>query len=156
MPCTLISFEPNDRINTAFTCQTAAKPMQIKSEYHGGRGISGFSENLLTSFSNLGTFSQSLSLNTKRFKLNEAKYEQNTTGDLTLWLRGYLSPQRSSNYELSLNSNVDAKLFISLSQLSADKVLNFMFTILKSFLIFVLHSYSKNGFGSVLFSKHSF
>jgi hypothetical protein len=116
----LTSFDPNDRVNTKLTCQSASKPASLNNEYYGGRGISGFSDNVLTAFANLD--SSLPSANAFNFKLNEAKYQNNQTTDLTVWLRGYLNPQRTSVYEFNLDSNANAKLFISTDKSSLNKV----------------------------------
>lgn len=120
-PCSLTEFYPNDRVNTKLRCQSAPKPT-ISTEYYGGRGVTIFTENVLTSFSNLEQ--QSPSPNANKSQLSEASYQNNQTTDITVWLKGFLNPQRNSSYEFSLQTNGNAKLFISPGKSSAGKVIN--------------------------------
>ncbi len=78
-------------------------------------------DNILTSFTNLSRVEPSTSATTSY--LNMASFTDNQYRDVTVWLRGYLEPGKSSRYEFSLNTNGDSILFLSTDSNSSNKVI---------------------------------
>lgn len=113
-------FEKNEFINSKLVCETSAKPSTIRSEYYGGRGITSLRDNVFTSFADLATIKPSPSANTTQ--LNKASYKDSQNINVTVWLKGFITPGKSSNYEFSIQTNGHAILFLSVNETSAVKV----------------------------------
>lgn len=100
--CKVLSYEKNDYINSKLVCQTSAKPVQT-NQYPGSRGIYAYRQSILTAYDSLS--SAQPSANAAQSLLNQTNFIDIQTVDVTVWLKGYLSPGKSSNYEFQLQTN---------------------------------------------------
>jgi hypothetical protein len=116
-PCELVNFEINDGVNTRIQCNTGAEPALASSDYVGGRGIS------LHVLNQKITPTTTISSSAVKSIIDSASYTSNTTTAITIWLEGYLSPQKNSEYRFDLIGNADASvLYISTDHTAANKV----------------------------------
>lgn len=58
-----------------------------------------------------------------KFQLNKASFVDNQTVDVTIWMKGFIVPGKSSSYEFSLITNGSAVLYISDGPNAANKAL---------------------------------
>jgi len=125
-PCKLASFNMLDLPNTTFVCSS---PAQVTAtEYYGNRGITVLVDNVYSS--DLTQASPSGSATTS--EATQASYSTSQSTDVTVWLKGFLSPQKDSDYDFTIQTNGNALLYLSTDSNSANKVnLNFLFTQLK-------------------------
>ena len=99
-------------------CQTSSNENTIQSEYIGNRGITAIIDNVYTANlqnaipSNNATYSE----------INMASYQTAVTGAYTVWLKGFLTPGKTSKYEFEIVSTGTSILYISTDSLSANKV----------------------------------
>lgn len=119
-PCDLLNFDMKNLPDSSFVCQSPKISSTSSNEYFGNRGISFYRDDLYTSFISLATAVPSA--NAIKDVLNVALYNDTETVDVTIWLRGFISPQRDSLYEFSINTNGDAVLLLSTDSNSANKV----------------------------------
>ena len=119
MPCKILSFEEHQK-TSKIICQTPSGKMIHSQEYVGNRGINLIEDYVYTPHSmlNLAVPSQSA----KNFKIEKTSYKSNLYGNLTIWLKGYFVPEKSSKYEFEIINNGKCVLFISKSSSSANKV----------------------------------
>ncbi|CAF0710276.1 unnamed protein product [Brachionus calyciflorus] len=117
--CEVVSYEPNNRIDSKLVCKTSAQPAR-SNEYPGGRGITLIRDNILTSDANLQTATPSV--NSVISELRNASFIDNQTVDVTVWLKGFFVPQKSSNYEFNFQTNAPGILFLSVDQTSLNKL----------------------------------
>ena len=78
-------------------------------------------DNVLTDLNSLASASPSASA--VYSKLDSASFKTNQASPITIWMQGYLTPQRTSAYLFELSTNGAANLFISSDQSSANKKL---------------------------------
>ena len=123
-PCRLIDFDMTNLPSTTLVCQNSAQSSLTasRSEFYGNRGINLITEAVFTPMSSLATAQPSSSAQYNVTNLAAYYPVGNQTGDLTVWLIGFLSPQRTSLYELSLVTNNSALLYLSTDATSANKV----------------------------------
>jgi hypothetical protein len=92
-------------------------------DFYGNRGISTtIDSNIFTTFSNL--FNATPSSNAAYNVANKAYIK--VSGPVTVWLRGFLAPAKTSSYELSLvigDTNTNALVYLSTNDTSVNKVL---------------------------------
>jgi len=91
------------------------------NEYPGGRGMVLIRDNILTPFSNLTRVIPSATATLSY--MNMASFTDNQFRDVTIWLRGFLEPGKSSRYEFTLNTNGDAILYLSTDSTSSNKII---------------------------------
>ena len=120
-PCQVLSYEKNNYVDSKLVCKTSAKPTNL-NDYYGGRGISLIRDNVLTSFNNFGSASPSGSA--VQSQLNSANFVDSQTVDVTVWLKGFFAPKKSSNYEFNLKTNAPAILYLSDDATSSRKAVN--------------------------------
>ena len=58
-------------------------------------------------------------------QLTDARYIDNQTSDVTVWIRGFILPAKDSRYEFSITTNGPAVLYLSTDASSTNKVWNF-------------------------------
>ena len=120
-PCKLADFDMTGLPNTTFVC--SSPPQTSASEYWGNRGINVIVDNVyssdLTTASPSGSATQNVT--------NQAAYTTAQTSDVTVWLKGFLSPQKDSDYDFSLITNGRGLLFLSSDSTSANMVFSFLF-----------------------------
>ena len=91
--------------NTTFVCSS---PAQVTAtEYYGNRGVNLIVENVYSS--DLTTATPSANANAS--VINQASYSTSSTDDVTVWLKGFLSPQKDSEYDFTLATNGQAILY---------------------------------------------
>ena len=115
-----MSYQRNNDYDSKLICQTASKPSSIANEYSGGMGVTVIRDNVYTSSANLA--SAVPSANAVYSYLNDAQFVYNQTTDVTVWLKGFILPSKTSSYEFSITTNGTASLFISTDSTSANKV----------------------------------
>ena len=115
-----MSFDDSDQLNTKIVCQTSTPPA-VASEYSGNRGITLIRDNAYTAFGSLATVTPSV--NAKYDWLDAASFVDNQAVDVTVWLKGFLLPAKSSDYLFSVTANGPTKLFLSTNAAAANKVL---------------------------------
>lgn len=118
-PCQVLDFKLNNKVDSMLMCSTSPKG-SVSAEYYGGRGITVYRDNLLTSSASLSTATPSA--NAQVSTLNDASYVDTQNVDVTIWMKGYIKPAVSSNYEFSISTNGQAVLMISTDSTSAAKV----------------------------------
>ena len=123
-PCILIDFDMSNLPNTKFVCQNSPQSSvtESSSEFYGDRGLNLITDSIYTPMSSLATVQPSAKAQYNT--TDQAAYYgvANQTGDLTVWLIGFLSPKTTSLYELSLVTNKSALLYLSTDSSSANKV----------------------------------
>lgn len=115
-PCNLAGFDMANLPNTTFVCTSPAQTSA--SEYYGNRGINVIVDNVYSS--NLATATPSNAATSN--VTNRAAFISSQTGPVTVWLKGFLSPQKDSNYDFTLKTNGQAILYLSTDSTSANKV----------------------------------
>ena len=129
-PCKLISFDMTNLPDTVLVCQTSSEPSTAQNEYYGNRGITVIRDNVFTTNSSLATALPSANAVTSIASL--ANYTDTQTVDVTIWMKGFISPARTSLYEFSLVTNADAAvLYGSTDETSANQV-NRIYSIIKT------------------------
>ena len=93
----------------------------MNREFYGGRGLTLITDQVVYNFSSLETATPSK--NSVYSYLAEASFKQTEAKEISIWMKGFLNPKRSSFYEFSLDSNAESKLFISTDQTSLNKKL---------------------------------
>ena len=103
--------------NTTFVC---ASPAQVTAaEYYGNRGITLIVDNVdnsadLTTAEPSGSATYSVA--------SQASYSTSQTTDVTVWLKGFFSPQKDSDYDFTIQTNGKALLYLSTDSKFANKV----------------------------------
>lgn len=115
-PCQLVNFDMTNLTNTKFVCKNVPQP-SILNEYYGNRGVTLYRDNIYSA--NLA--SAQPSSNAQISKLNQASYTDSLGLDVTIWLKGFLNPKKSSSYEFSIETTGQAILSISQDAKSANK-----------------------------------
>lgn len=115
----MISFDGQDRLSSTLVCKTSPKPNTQPVDYLGGRGITLIRENLFTQPNNLKTIVPNS--NSPLVYLDQARFTDFGNSDVTVWLKGYLSPAKSSNYKFEIKSNSHTVFYISDDQTSQNK-----------------------------------
>lgn len=121
--CQLLSFEKLTSPNTRLTCQ-APTPDQNSHEFSGNRGITLIKDNTYIPFEKLQNATPSALAVVSQ--LASTSY-QSSTRNVTIWMKGYLVPGKTSEYRFELVTNGNAVLFISNDTTSANKVGYFYF-----------------------------
>ena len=105
---------------TTLTCQAPPMPDSSSSnDYYGNRGINLYTSNVFTPYNSLAN-----SIAPENFTvINELQYDDNSTSDKTIWLKGFLNPLTTSAYGFNLVTNGYALLYISTDNSSTNKVL---------------------------------
>ncbi len=121
-PCNLVDFDMTYLPYTTFTCQSTASFASTSGEYYGNRGVNLIiDKGVNTPFVNLSTASPTANaiLNvTNKFSFNDPQSES-----VTVWLKGFLSPQKDSLYSFDIQVNGQAVLYLSTDASSTNKVL---------------------------------
>ena len=103
--------------NTQFICKS---PTQVQnSEYFGNRGINLIKDNVYMQFSQLS--SAVPSINSNKTVIDQTVFSDSNSEDITIWLRGFFSPQTDSLYEFIINSNGEAILYLSTDTTLANR-----------------------------------
>lgn len=100
-------------------CQTET-PAPVAVEYSGNRGITLIRDNVYTPFASLQTATPSA--NAQYDWLDVASFADNQSVDVTVWLKGFLLPMKSSDYKFSIKANGPTILYLSTDATSANKV----------------------------------
>lgn len=106
--------------STSLTCQTETAPASSSSEYIGNRGLTLIRDNVFTAYASLSSATPSASAT--KSQQSSASYADTQTVDVTVWLKGYITPLKTSDYELTLVANSGARLFLSTDDKSSNKV----------------------------------
>ena len=107
---------------TKLVCQSPSNSTNSANEYYGNRGIKLIRDNVFTSYANMAVATPSGSA--VNSVIQNATYTDTQSVDVTIWLKGYFSPQIDSSYEFDLNTNGDAAMiYLSTDSTSANKVL---------------------------------
>lgn len=117
----MINFDGTDLLNSKLFCQMPAS-QTTKNEYIGNRGINLIRDNKYTTYSSLS--SAIPSTNAISSWLDEARFNDNQTVDVTIWLNGFFTPLKTSIYLFSILTNGPALLYLSNDTTSANKVIN--------------------------------
>jgi len=119
IPCVVKLFNNDDPLNTKIVCTTqAASP--AATEFIGNRGINLVRDNVNTAFASLG--SATPSANAKTIWLDELKYIDTDTTDVTVWMQGFLVVAKDSDYLVSVTTNGAAVVYLSTDSTEANKV----------------------------------
>ena len=89
-------------------------------EYVGNRGITITEDFVHTPMSTIDTYIPSS--NSNIYIVDNASYKSSKSGNITVLLKGFLVPEKSSRYEIELVSNGDGLLYISKDSSSVNKV----------------------------------
>jgi len=118
-PCEVVQFDKSVITNTKLVCKT---PPQISAaqEYVGNRGINMIVDNVVTSVANLQSAQPSGSAQSTIE--NATSYLDTTSSAKTVWFKGFFVSEKTSAYELTLDTNGDAILLFSDNSASAGKV----------------------------------
>lgn len=119
--------------DTTLVCQTSSEPSVAQNEYYGNRGITVIRDNVLTANSDLATAIPSANAVTSIASL--ANYTDTQTVDVTIWIKGFISPARTSLYEFSLVSNGNAVLSVSTDATSANQVNSCVIFLINQFVL---------------------
>lgn len=115
-PCSILSFDMTNLTRTQFVCQNVPQPA-ASTEYYGNRGITLYRDNVYSA----SLASAQPSGSAQMSVLNQASYADTQTTDVTVWLKGFFNPKKSSKYEFSLVTNGQAILYVSTDARSANK-----------------------------------
>ena len=77
-------------------------------------------DNVFTAYASLSSATPSASVT--KSQQSSASYADTQTVDVTVWLKGYITPLKTSDYELTLVANSGARLFLSTDDKSSNKV----------------------------------
>ena len=120
--CNFVSFDMTNLPVTKLVCQSPSISTNAANEYYGNRGMNLIRDNVFTSYANMATATPSA--NAVNSVIQNATYTDTQSVDVTIWLKGYFSPQIDSSYEFDLNTNGDAAMiYLSTDSTSANKVL---------------------------------
>ncbi len=123
-PCTILSYAKKATSQTdgkaKITCEVAPNDNTAATEYSGNRGITLIEDSIFTSSASLETIAPSSSATYSQ--INKASYSSSAASDKTVWLKGFLAPGKTSEYEFEIVSNGNGVLFISTDNTSANKV----------------------------------
>ncbi len=108
-PCKVVSFNIRDKVNSEIVCQNSAVPSNLVSDFYGNRGITLIRENILTNVDNLAQATPSENAITS--KISQASYQDINKVDVTIWMQGYFNPMKTSDYEISIQTNGNAVLY---------------------------------------------
>jgi len=117
-PCNLVNFDMTKLPNTRFVCSSPAQT--TANEYYGNRGVTLIVDDVYSS--DLTTATPSAYSNTS--VITQAAFSTSQTNDLTVWLKGFISPQTDSDYDFTLQTNGQAILNISSDSTSANQVIS--------------------------------
>ena len=121
-PCKVVSFDMTNLPDTVLVCQTSSAPAS-STEYYGNRGVTVFRDNVYTSLSNMATSVPSAQA--VKSIMSDTNYTDTQTVDVTIWLKGFISPQKDSLYEFNIVTNGEAVLYISSDSSSSNAVFQF-------------------------------
>lgn len=103
--CQITGFNMDNQDRSRIECLTKPFEQIPTDNYYGNRGITIFTSN---------TYSADLSLaRPDDHKEIRDQFSYPSGSHKTVWLVGYLIPGKSSQYQFSLSSNGDAKLYLS-------------------------------------------
>lgn len=120
IPCEVKAFINDDPSNSQIVCTTkAANP--TATGFIGNRGVNMIRDNVNTVFSSLVSAVPSGSAQT--IWIDELRYVDPNKTDVTVWMSGFLSIARDSDYLISLTTNGVAVLYLSTDSTEANKVL---------------------------------
>ena len=122
--------------DTVLVCQTSSEPSTAQNEYYGNRGITVIRDNVFTTNSSLATALPSANAVTSIASL--ANYTDTQTVDVTIWMKGFISPARTSLYEFSLVTNGNAILSVSTDGSSANQVNSCYIILINQFFLIVI------------------
>ncbi len=122
--CKILSYEKLEDSNTRLTVEVPAS-IASGSDYYGNRGINLITEYVYTPFASLQT--AMASTNAVSTQTDRIYYNTSTNLDITLWMKGYLVPGKSSIYEFEVVTNGEAILMLSTDSKSINKVLKLHF-----------------------------
>ncbi|CAF4171105.1 unnamed protein product [Rotaria magnacalcarata] len=117
-PCTVLNASL-----TTIQCQTPVAPVNIASQYHGGRG--------LYIFRQLGAISQGTlaassppypSVGATQTWSDDAMYVSQSSSDETVWLIGFLRIPQAANFTFILRTNGNGALFLSSNDSPANVI----------------------------------
>jgi hypothetical protein len=108
--CDVLSFDNTDQLNSKIVCE-AKSSKTTKIRYAGNRGIYITRDNVSTSFASLDIILPSK--NSQKNWFDAASFKDTGNVSVTVWLTGFLTPARSSDYIFSLKTNGVAKLFLT-------------------------------------------
>jgi hypothetical protein len=117
-PCEVTDYERNNNYDSQLVCKTPPKPTSSQSEYYGGLGVTVIRDNVYSATLSSATPSSSAVYS----QLADAQYNDNNTVDVTLWLKGFFKPGKSSNYKFTAKSTGSVALYLSTDQTAANKV----------------------------------
>lgn len=117
-PCNIVNFYMTNMPDTSFACKNLPQANTAQTEFFGNRGINLIVDNVYTPYSNLATASPSP--NAVSNVTNQVAFS--ATGPVTVWLKGFISPQKDSNYQFILQTNGAAVLYLSTDATSVNKV----------------------------------
>ena len=129
--CDVIDYQLNNGYDSTLVCQTAPKPTtSSQTEYYGGLGVTLIRDNFYSS----DLTNAVPSANAVYSQLIDAQYNQNNdntttpNSDITVWLKGFFKPGKTSNYQFSITSSYgsSAILFLSTDETAANKVCNIL------------------------------
>lgn len=103
--------------SASIVCQMPSNENTIFSEYIGNRGVTLIVDAVYSS--NLTAAIPSSSANYS--EINMASYQ--IAGTYTIWLKGFLAPKKTSQYEFEIVSTGNSVLYISSDSSSANKVI---------------------------------
>lgn len=114
----MIDYQRNNNYDSKLVCQTAPNPSSSQSSYPGGMGVTLIRDNVYSA--NLASAVPSGSA--VYSQLIDAKFLDNQTVGVTVWMKGYLLPAKTSKYDLSFNSNGTGLLYFSTDETPSNKV----------------------------------
>jgi hypothetical protein len=106
--------------NSKLVCETPSAPASSATSNPGNRGFNLIKENRLITFNGLSTAAPSPSTNIEY--IEQAFYQDLGSTDVTVWMQGFIVPSKTSDYELNVDTNGYAVLFISTDDTPINKV----------------------------------
>ena len=127
--CDVIDYQLNNGYDSTLVCLTAPKPTtSSQTEYYGGLGVTLIRDNFYSTDLTNAVPSE----NAIYSQLVDAQYDQykdnyTTNTGVTVWLKGFFKPGKTTNYLFSITSSSSAILYLSTDETEANKVCYIIF-----------------------------
>ncbi|CAF3091006.1 unnamed protein product [Rotaria socialis] len=117
-PCTVLNASL-----TTIQCQTPVAPVNIASQYHGGRGVYIFRQSGAIAQGTLAASSPPYpSVGATQTWSDDAMYVSQSSSDEAVWLIGFLRIPKAANFTFTLQTNGNGALFLSSNDSPANVV----------------------------------
>ena len=107
--------------SSSIVCQVPAWNNVASQEYAGNRGITLIVDTGVSKTSS--DIAQAVpSINAQYSEIQAASYKASASGAQTIWLKGFLAPEKTSTYSLNLVTNGIAELYLSTDSTVTNRV----------------------------------